>query len=71
MEFCAKLFGSRLQELRKERSFTTETLAVHLGTTSATISRWENGLLNPTAYNIFKIAVFFNISAGYIIGTEH
>jgi transcriptional regulator with XRE-family HTH domain len=33
---------------RKQRGWTQNELAAQLGTTSATVSRWENGHSTPT-----------------------
>lgn len=42
-------FSDRLRELRKERDITLDELAEILGTTKATLSRYENNLREPKA----------------------
>jgi len=70
MYFDVRVFGVRLKELRDEKGITTIQLGEALGVTCATISRWENGLINPTVDSIFRIAKYFHVPAGYLIGTE-
>jgi len=70
MSFNAKVFGERVKELRNEKGLTTVQLGIALGVSDATISRWENGLINPSVESVFKMAKFFNAPAGYIIGAE-
>jgi len=71
MGFDVKIFGERLKELRTERGIGTVKLGELLEVSNATISRWENGLINPSVDSVFKIAKFFKVSAGYLIGTEN
>jgi len=71
MTFNVKIFGERVKELRNEKGMTTVQLGEALGVSDATISRWENSLINPSADSVFKIAKYFDAPAGYIIGTEN
>lgn len=34
------------------------------------ISDWTNGKVQPTAENIYTVAVFFNVTADYLLGLE-
>jgi len=70
MEFNTKIFGERLKELRLEKSMTTVQLGKALGVSDPSISQWENGLMKPSVDSVFRIAKFFNVPAGYLIGTE-
>ena len=63
-------FGGRLKELRQERKLSVRQLAAELDMRHANISRWENGKQEPTATNIIKLAKFFEVTAGYLLGTE-
>lgn len=49
-------FSDRLRELRKERNVTLEELAKILGTTKATLSRYENNLREPKAEFVEMLA---------------
>lgn len=66
-----KVFCDRLKELRAENRLSTTQLAKELGVTHATISRWENGKMTPTIDQLFNIALFFKVSADYLIGLEN
>lgn len=45
-------------------------LAKELGTTDAAISNWENGINEPKISYLKSIAVYFNVTADYLIGLE-
>ena len=63
------VFGSRLKKLRKEKDLTQEKLAEKLGYDNSTISAWEIGKQEPCGvYPIADVAVFFNVSADYLVG---
>lgn len=55
-------FASNLKILRKERNLTQPQLAKELNVSKGMVSFWENGIYEPTATNIIKVAKFFNIS---------
>ena len=61
-------FGERLKELRIEKGLSQKVLAEHLGCNQSMISFWENGVNEPTESAIRKAALFFEVSADYLIG---
>ena len=63
-------FGKKLKELRKEQNLTATTLAEKLGVRDTTILRWEKGLMVPNIIHLYRIAVYFGVSADYLIGLE-
>lgn len=65
-----KAFCERFKELRIEKGLSTIELGKALGVSDSIISRWENGLRMPVIDNLYSIAVFFNVSADYLIGLE-
>jgi len=65
-----KLFRERFKELRKEKNLSAVQLGKILNVSDSTIIRWENGLLMPRIDHLLEIVKFFNVSAGYLIGTE-
>lgn len=67
-EFNAKLFGERLKYLRTEKGIGQNFLAEQLRLSNASISYWETGKQIPSAEVIFKLAVYFNVSADYLLG---
>ena len=65
-----KIFCERLKELRKEYNLSTKALGLALGVNDSTISRWENGVIVPSIEHLYNIAVFFKVSADYLLGLE-
>ena len=61
-------FGERLKELRTEKGLSQKALANKLGCNQSMISFWENGVNEPTESAIRKAALFFEVSADYLIG---
>lgn len=46
---CIMTFGERVKTVRKKLGLTQKELAVALGVSFATVNRWENGQVNPSA----------------------
>ncbi len=65
-----KVFGERLKELRTENNLTTRQLADQLKISSSAIVRWENDSRIANIDALYKIAVYFKVSADYLIGLE-
>ena len=63
-------FSQRLRELRQEKGLSMKQLAKELGTTDAAVSHWENGINEPKISYLKSIAVYFNVTADYLIGLE-
>lgn len=68
LEFDIKLFGERLKYLRTEKGIGQNLLAEKLQLSNASVSYWETGKQIPSAEVIFKLAMFFNVSADYLLG---
>ena len=64
------MFGTRLKELRIEKNLTQKQLAEQLGYNQSMISFWEKGINEPTETAIRKAALFFQVSADYLLGLE-
>ncbi len=62
MEICEKI-----KELRKEKGLTQKGLATALNIGQSTISEWENGMYEPTASAIRQIAIYFDVSADFLL----
>ena len=60
-------FADRLKQLRK-RKYSQEELAELLNVSVITISRWENGVMEPTAKNVSKLARLLETTAAYLLG---
>lgn len=55
-------FGKKLRAFRKERHQNQETLAAIANTTTATISRWEQGKMTPNILDILAICQHYDIT---------
>lgn len=58
----------RLRDLRRENNLTSRELAKLLNVSQPTITRWENGLQEPSKKNVKKLASYFNVSSDYLLG---
>ena len=65
MKFC-----ERLKELRLDNKLSTTTLGNILGVHHSTVSRWENGEVQPTILHLYNIAKYFKVSSDYLLGLE-
>lgn len=65
-----KIFAERLRELRIENKLSMKELAKKIDTTDATISNWENEINEPKISYLKSIALFFGVSADYLLGIE-
>lgn len=62
--------GKVIRQLRKDSNVSRKTLADNIGVDVRTISYWETGTNEPKASYIYKLAVYFGVSADYLIGLE-
>lgn len=69
--YSMKIFCERLKELRQDKNLTTKQLGKNLQVSDSTITRWENGLRVPSIDNLYNIAVYFNVSADFLLGLEN
>lgn len=58
----------RIYNLMEERNIKQTALALEIGTTQSTLSRNINGVHEPKAEVIEKIAKYFNVSVDYLLG---
>ncbi len=64
----AKMFASRLKDLRNEQGLSQENLAKILGVDSSTIAKYEGGMMFPKMSKTLALARTFNISIDYLLG---
>ncbi len=64
-------FGYRLRELRTGKNLTQSQVASRLNLSKATISGYENNIKTPSLEALTKLAVFYGVSADYILGLEN
>lgn len=64
------MFNVRLKELRLENRLTQKALAAQLQCDQSMVTRWEKGECEPTESIIRKVAIFFDVTADYLLGLE-
>ena len=58
---------NRIKELRKKYQFSQEDLAEKFDVDRVTISRWENGINDPSNDALKALASLFNVSVDYLL----
>lgn len=61
---------NRLKELQKERKITQQELAEIAGVSKRTIQYWENGENQIKPDKAKKLADYFGVSVGYLLGYD-
>lgn len=62
---------NRLKELRKEKKLTQKEMALELHTPLRTYQRWENGESQIKPDKAGKLADFFGVNVGYLLGYDN
>ena len=57
-----------VHELRIKKGIQAKQLAIEIGVSPATVSDWEHGRKNPTGARLKKLAEFFKVDEGFILG---
>lgn len=66
MQFC-----DTLKLLRSQHDLKQDDIASILSVNSSTVSRLENGLVDPTATHLLKLSEHFGVSVDYLLnGTK-
>ena len=65
-----KVFSERFKELRSDEGLSAKQLGKILEVSDSTIIRWENEDRIPSIEQLKKIAIYFKVSADYLIGLE-
>lgn len=60
--------GNKIAELRAERKLSQRALAKEIGTSQANLSRWEQGLNEPSIMECWKLADYFGVSIDLLSG---
>lgn len=60
-----------LRQLRTEKDLSQKQVADSIGITRTAYSNYEQGLREPSLQILVKIASFFEVSAGYVLGIEN
>ena len=61
---------NRIAELRKACNLSQRQLAKELGTSQANVSRWEQGLNDPSIIECWKMADYFDVSIDVLCGRK-
>jgi putative transcriptional regulator len=64
------MFSDNLKMLRKQKGMSQEQLAQQLDVVRQTVSKWEKGLSLPDAELLTKIAEFFEVPVGRLLGEK-
>ena len=62
--------NNKIAEIRKELKLSQRQLAKEIGTSQANLSRWEQGLNEPSIIECWKLANFFNVSIDFLCGRK-
>lgn len=65
-----EIFASRLKKLREDHNLSTRALGEAVGTSNATISRYETGKRDPDLALVHSIAKYFNVTIEYLCGED-
>ena len=60
--------NNKIAELRKESHLSQRQLAKEIGTSQANVSRWEQGLNEPSVIECRKLADYFGVSLDVLCG---
>ncbi len=59
-------FGDKIYYLRKNKQKTQTEVAIAVGTTKSTISKYERNLVEPTLESAKKLADYFTVSLDWL-----
>lgn len=65
-----EIFAERLKKLREDQGLSTRALGEIVGTSNATISRYETGKRDPDLILVHNIAQYFNVTIEYLCGED-
>ena len=63
-----KVFHERIKAVRIELGFTQEYVASETDINQSTLSKYENGDLEPSLENLGILAQFYNVSVDWLLG---
>ena len=61
---------NKIGDLRKEKGLSQRQLAKEIGTSQANLSRWEQGINEPSIIECWKIADYFDVSIDLLCGRK-
>lgn len=57
-----------VRELRIKKGIQAKQLAIDIGVSGATVSDWEHGRKNPTGKRLKRLAEYFGVDEGFVLG---
>ena len=69
-EFNLQETAIRIRSLRLEKNIDQNTFAKVINVSNASVSYWENAKQIPSAEVIYKMAIYFGVSADYLLGIK-
>ena len=57
-----------VRELRIKKGIQAKQLAIEIGVSTATVSDWEHQRKNPTGERLKKLAEYFAVDEGFVLG---
>ena len=70
MEKLTNGFPDNLKSLRKQAEWSQFYVALKVGVTQQCVSCWENGKIEPTLSQLWKLADLFDLSIDELIGRK-
>lgn len=61
---------NRIKQLRKDKGLSQQALAEQIGLHSRTLQNWENGYGEISIGKAKKLAEYFGVSVGYLLGID-
>ena len=65
-----EIFSQRLNKVITENKITMYRLAKDLQCSKTTVTNWCYGLCEPRATDIARLAIYFDVTADYLLGLE-
>lgn len=62
---------NRIKQLRKEKKLSIVDVAEHIAVQKLNVLKWEHGTSQISVMEAKKLADFFGVSVGYLLGTEN
>lgn len=63
-----QIISAKIKQLREDNNLSQEDLAKKLNITRPTLSKWENGLSEPSSSQLAQIGELFNVSTEVLLG---
>lgn len=66
-----KFYYQAIKELRIKNNMSQKTLSKNIGISNRAVSKWENGISQPSAEHIFGLSKIFNVPMDYFYQKPH